>query len=788
MGTPRLAVTPLEDRSTPAGLAAGFGNAGLTTIDLGQNDLLTQAVALPDGGALALATISGPIERTVLVKLTAEGTPDTSFGTVAISETDWSDPNFLRPAGTTAVRLTDGSILVAVSTVRAVPQGEPEFIEGAGGIGWSWYTPNPKLIGQVQLLKFTEAGVLDTSFGTEGRKLLEFPGDGQTVSAAAVLADGSVILAGSEFIDSTPAINDPAALDTPPVPKLALVKLTAQLEPDATFGTAGFATVSLGEGAFGDVGLFAAGEGFLVLGTRTNAFGTTFTIPESTGFAMRFTADGIALLGYGTNGVATFPAAMNVANSAVAPDGTLTVAVVDRYEGFSVPWFGTTPADNEAPYLVRLTPAGVPDAGFAGDGRVTLVSPFFPTAEGYSPGQANDFRLVARTDGGVDVVASGGNILVVQRYTAAGGLDANFANDGTLAIRFADTSYTTIVNAAATAGGLLLSGWKNGKPDAVSGAAMNNLWFAKIDDAAATPPLPEAPQPNPGPWSFILPAIGIPSEKPPVPAVPVAVNLVLTADVTGDGVADTVALPAIGATTVTVTDGATGRQLTFDPYEASFRGGVLGAIGDLDGDGDAEIVLAPDVGGGARIQVFDLTGLAAIRRDNFFAIDDTNFRGGARVAVGDVDGDGQLDVIVGAGPGGGPRVAVFDGTAMLGMTDKPAKLVNDFFAFPGDDATRLRDGVSVSSADVDGDGKSELIFGAGPGGAPRVLVVDGAQVAAGRAALAQATPFASFFAGGDSLSRGGVVLGFDPATLTLTAYNPTTKEASQYGLDDLRGL
>jgi len=204
--------------------------------------------------------------------------------------------------------------------------------------------------------------------------------------------------------------------------------------------------------------------------------------------------------------------------------------------------------------------------------------------------------------------------------------------------------------------------------------------------------------------------------------------------------------PTITAT-VLVINGATNRTiLTLRPF-ADFKGGVFVSTGDLTGDGVAGIVITPDQGGGPRVTI--IRGGNFTQVANFFGIDDPNFRGGARAAMGDVNADGFADLVVSAGFGGGPRISIYDGAALAQGTR--LNVIGDFFLFE----EALRNGAYVAVGDVNGDGFADLIGGAGPGGAPRVLILDSQTLLQQGSFAALNTPvFNSFL--GDINNRGGV--------------------------------
>jgi hypothetical protein len=219
---------------------------------------------------------------------------------------------------------------------------------------------------------------------------------------------------------------------------------------------------------------------------------------------------------------------------------------------------------------------------------------------------------------------------------------------------------------------------------------------------------------------------------------------VTSADFNGDGVADLVAGTGPGsATHVVILDGKDHHQLfAVNPFEAAFTGGVYVAAGDVNGDGKADLVITPDQGGGPRVRIF--SGAGFTQMNDFFGIVDPNFFGGARAALGDVNGDGKDDLLVAAGFSGGPRVAIFDGSQLAKAA--PPKLTGDFFLFE----PSLRNGVFLTAGDLDGDGYADIIGGGGPGGGPRVLALSGKNLMQG-----SSVPIANFFAGNFD-NRGGV--------------------------------
>lgn len=98
-------------------------------------------------------------------------------------------------------------------------------------------------------------------------------------------------------------------------------------------------------------------------------------------------------------------------------------------------------------------------------------------------------------------------------------------------------------------------------------------------------------------------------------------------------------------------------QIT-NPYGSNFTGGVRVALADVNGDGVPDLITAPGPGTAPVVNVY--SGVTQQLIDSFDAYDAT-FMGGVNIAAGNLTGDGMADIVTGADVGGGPRVRVFEG-------------------------------------------------------------------------------------------------------------------------------
>jgi hypothetical protein len=198
-----------------------------------------------------------------------------------------------------------------------------------------------------------------------------------------------------------------------------------------------------------------------------------------------------------------------------------------------------------------------------------------------------------------------------------------------------------------------------------------------------------------------------------------------------------------GAPIVHVIDNSTGQErFAIQAFNPAFLGGVRVAVADMNEDRIPDIIVGAGPGGGPHVEIFD--GATGQLMENSpiasFMAFDPSFTGGVYVAAGDVNGDGRSDLIVGAGAGGGPHVKVFSG-------QDGSLLFNNFVYEP-----TFTGGVRVAAGDINADGFADIITGPGVGGGPVVKVFSGADNSLLRSFLA----FKQDFRGGIYVASGDV--------------------------------
>jgi len=197
-------------------------------------------------------------------------------------------------------------------------------------------------------------------------------------------------------------------------------------------------------------------------------------------------------------------------------------------------------------------------------------------------------------------------------------------------------------------------------------------------------------------------------------------------------------------------------------YSKNFRGGVEVDLIDLDNDGRAEVVVAPTSGVGSQVRIFDYNG----RLKKEFWAAGRYHKGGLSLAVGDIDGRGNQQIVVGLGQGNEPQVRIFNNKGkmvgiflayektfkgginveianidgrkdhsrseiivspgagrypLIRIFDDHSKLKRQFYAY----TKNWKGGVNLAADDIDNDGVAEIVVGAYPGAAPHVRIFSG---------------------------------------------------------------
>ena len=123
----------------------------------------------------------------------------------------------------------------------------------------------------------------------------------------------------------------------------------------------------------------------------------------------------------------------------------------------------------------------------------------------------------------------------------------------------------------------------------------------------------------------------------------------------------------------------------FLAYDEKMKAGVNVVVCDVNGDGQNEIVTAPQRGGGAHIRIFNRLG-EAIDDGGFFAY--KHFTGGINLTCGNLNDSPQDELVTLPAASGGPHVRVWN-------FETNEKLVTEFFAFEHTNTSGLTGTISA---------------------------------------------------------------------------------------------
>jgi uncharacterized delta-60 repeat protein len=299
-------------------------------------------------------------------------------------------------------------------------------------------------------------GTLDTTFGSGGKRVVDFGGDDESVYGAALQANGKIVLAGDSDL------------------RVAVARLNPNGSLDPTFEGDGKKIFS-----WGALSRAAA----VVVVTNGKILLGGFSGPEGGNIQVaRLNANGLLDKTFGTAGKAPVDFGGDDFGEAMARQANGRILVAGRSSAGGA-------------VVARLRATGMLDPDFGGDGRVTL------------PGGGSASAVLVQPDRKIVVAgnASGSATMTVTRLMPNGSLDTTFDGDGTATIDFGSLADLAGGAVLQPDGKIVVAGYSqadedvavarlnaNGSPDATFGAAGK----ATVDFGVATFGNAVARQPN----------------------------------------------------------------------------------------------------------------------------------------------------------------------------------------------------------------------------------------------------------------------------------------------------
>jgi uncharacterized delta-60 repeat protein len=356
----------------PGDLDPSFGSGGIVISSFGGQNMFGPAVLVQSDRKIVVVgkTFNGHDDDILVQRFNSDGSPDAAFGT----------------AGATIVKLSTND-----DNAKALAFQSDGKIIVAGGAG------QPGSYETSALLRVTADGVLDTSFGTGGKALIDFGLPSHSHSVV-VQSDGKIVVTGETYTSADGGL-------------FATARVLASGALDTTFGTGGKMTHALGTGANAH-SMALQPDGKLLIGGYATSADT-----GRPGFVVaRFLSNGTLDTSFGTNGFST---------ASVGTGNNYCHGLMLQLDGKIVLTGSAVTATNYDFSLVRFNSDGLLDTTFGNSGIVTTNFALSPRASVDETAAG-----VIQADGKIIVGGYSERKFALARYLSSGALDSSFGTGG----------------------------------------------------------------------------------------------------------------------------------------------------------------------------------------------------------------------------------------------------------------------------------------------------------------------------------------------------------------------